>query len=80
MILYKSKDGRRILWKNINDQNLFKRTFNAFVAGIDTVVLSNDIGNKKPKLSKTLRNKVLQIYSDDTDKLENLIGKRITES
>ena len=77
IVLYRSKDGRRILWKNINDEGWPKRIFNAFVVGTDRVILSKIIGNKKPKLSKSLEDEISRLYLEDIEELEMLIGKQV---
>lgn len=77
IVLHKTKDGSRILWKNINDQGLFQKFVNAFVVGTDRVVWSRVIGNKKPKLIDEVREGIARLYVDDVGELEGLIGKQI---
>jgi hypothetical protein len=79
IILYRSKDGRRILWKNINEEGLSKKIINGFIVGIDRVVLSRVIGNTKPKLSNSIRDEISRLYKDDVEELEVLVGKQISE-
>ena len=77
IILYKSKDGRRILWKDINELGFSSKIFNAFIVGMDRVVLSKIIGNKKPILSATTQDEISRIYTNDIEELEGLIGKQV---
>ena len=78
LILYKSPDDRRILWKNINEQSISKKIFNAVIVSFDRLILSKIIGNNKPKLNIDLENKISQLYSDDKKELEDIINKRIS--
>jgi len=77
LILYNSVDGRRVLWKDISEQKVHKRFINAFVVGVDRLIWSIIIGNKKPVLSDEIKRRIRDVYINDINELDALIGRRI---
>ncbi len=78
LILYPSADGRRILWKNIAEQNIGKRLCNAGIVALDRLILSKIISNHKPIIDMGLQNKIAQLYSKDTQEFEHLTNRNLS--
>ena len=69
---YQKKDNKIITLHAKNKAHL-KLFYGGFVA-LDRVFLSTMFPNPKPDLSNRLRDRLLEIYRNDTDQLAKLLG------
>lgn len=69
-----NKERTRLFPKKMNK---FEKIVVKIINKLDTVVLSNFLQNKKPKVSLKLKQKLYETYKDDIQLLENFICRKL---